>query len=73
MGSSKSYRGGPAYEARNTPGADTKPSKGAIMHAEGTHMGGYDESGRKGMKSKTRMKSKGGKMSGKNPGPHGYS
>lgn len=72
MGSSKSYRGGPASGSRNTPRGRTKASTGAVVHAEGTHTsgGGY---GRKGMPSSARNKSKSGKMSSRNPGPHGYS
>lgn len=73
MGTSKTFRAGPGWEKRNTPGAAPKVSKGAIVHAEGTHMSGADEYGRMGMRKGTRKKSKHGKMSAKNPGPHGYS
>lgn len=72
MGTSKSYRGGPGWEPRNTPGKATKPSKGSKSTAEGTHMSG-GQSGRTGMKNTARKKSKSGGMSAKNPGPHGYS
>ena len=70
MGTSKTYRAGPGWEKRNTPGAAPKVSKGAIVHAEGTHMSGYDESGRKGLRKGTRQKSRSGGMSAKNPGIH---
>ena len=70
MGKSKSWRAGPGWESRNTPGGDPKVSKGAVVKAEGTHMsgGGYGRKGHGG-----RNKSKSGKMGAKNPGPHGYS
>lgn len=72
MGMSKSYRGTPGWEKRNTPGAAPKVSKGAVVKAEGTHMSGEDEHGRKGSKG-GKGKGRSGKMPYKNPGPHGYS
>ncbi len=72
MGSSRTYRKPPGWESRNTPGAEPKVSKGAIMKPEGTVMSGYDESGQKAGHG-ARNKSKSGMMSAKNPGPHGYS
>lgn len=73
MGASKTYRGGPAYETRNTPGADSKVSKGSIVRAEGSHVSGHDQSGRKGLRSGTRMKSRSGMTGAKNSGPYGQS
>jgi len=72
MGSSKTYRGAPGWEGRNTLGADTKPSSGSKSTAEGTHMspGGY---GRKGLRSGARQKSRSGMTGVKNSGPHGKS
>lgn len=72
MGSSKSYRGAPGWEPRNTPGADLKPSKGSPVKAEGTHMSG-DGYGRKGLRSSARMKSRSGMTKAKNSGPYGKS
>ena len=73
MGSSKTFRAPPSWQARNTPGGKTYPSKGAVVKAEGTHMSGSHDYGRKGMKKGARNKSKSGMTSAKNPGPHGYS
>jgi|1_EtaG_2_1085319.scaffolds.fasta_scaffold141679_2 hypothetical protein len=72
MGSSTSRRGSPAWQSRNTPGADPKVSKGSIVHAEGTHQSGHDDHGRDGMGG-ARKKSAARKTSARNPGPHGYS
>ena len=71
MGSSKSYRGAPGWEAQNTPRGETKVSKGDITKAEGTHTSGYDDYGRKGHGG--RNKSKSGRAPARNKGPHGYS
>lgn len=73
MGSSKTFRGSPGYESRNTPGAEPKVSKGAIVRAEGTHTSGYDQSGRKGLRSGARQKSRSGMTAAKNSGPYGRS
>lgn len=72
MGGSKSWREGPAYQGRNTPGGDTTPSKGPVVKAEGTHQSD-SEGGRKGMRSDARSKSRSGSMPAKNSGPHGES
>ncbi len=64
MGASKSWRGGPGWQGRNTPGADTKGSSGhTIVKAEGTHMSG-GKSLRSGAKAGGN-KSSSGKVSGK--------
>lgn len=73
MGKSKSYRNGPGWQSRNTPGAATKASRGAVVHAEGTHMSGSDEYGRGGMGKSARSKSKAGRMPAKNSSPYGRS
>ena len=73
MGHSKSYRGAPGYQARNTPGANPKVSKGAVVKAEGTHMSSDGDYGRKGMRSAARQKSRSGSMGAKNSGPYGNS
>ena len=72
MGKSKTYRAPPGWEKMNTPGAYPKVSKGAVVVAEGTHMSGSDDYGQH-AGSGARNKSKSGKASAKNPGPHGYS
>ena len=74
MGTSKTYRKGPGWEARNTPGAEPKVSKGAIVNAEGTHMSGYDSHGQKAGHG-ARIKSKSGRTPAGNKGMgiHGYS
>jgi len=61
LGKSKSYREGPAFTARNTPGADPKVSKGPVVKAEGTHMSG----GATMRSGKTGNKGKSGKHSAK--------
>lgn len=73
MGSSTSHRKGPQWTGRNTPGANPKVSKGAVVKAEGTHMSGATDEGRKGMPAKARSKSMSGRKPAKNTGPHGYS
>jgi hypothetical protein len=73
MGASKSYRGGPAWAERNTPGGTTKVSKGAIVKPEGTHSSGPNDYGRKGMKNTARAKSHSRRSGPMNPGIHGYS
>ena len=45
MGASKSYRGGPGWQSKNTPGPSEnngagKVSSGSKSSAEGTHMSG---------------------------------
>jgi len=71
MGTSKTHKSGPGWQGRNTPGKDVTPSAGGHSTAEGTHMG--TGTMRTGLRSDARQKSRGGKTSGKNPGPHGYS
>jgi len=73
MGKSKSYRGGPAFQGRNTPGAETTPSRGSHSDGEGTKMSGTDGYGRMGMSKGTRAKSKSGKVSAKAKGIYGQS
>lgn len=73
MGMSKTYRGGPGFEGRNTPGGNPKVSKGSPVKAEGTHQSGYDSSGRSGLRKGSRMKSRSGMTSAKNSGPYGKS
>lgn len=62
MGKSSSFRGGPGWQERNTPGGTTKVSKGAVVKPEGSYMsdGG---SGRKGPRKGTRSKSRSGMAS----------
>ena len=72
MGTSKSFRGGPGWQGRNTPGKATKASKGSHSTAEGTHTSGYDDSGRAGMKNTARRKSKSGRTGPKMADKHGY-
>lgn len=71
MGASKTYKGGPGWAARNTPGANTTPSKGAVVNAEGTHMSG--EGYNRNVKAGTRDKSSSGKKSAKAMGIYGQS
>ena len=73
MGSSKTFRQGPAWQGNNTNrGKESGYSKGAIAKPEGTHMSG-GESLRSGLKGSARNKSKSGRGPVKNSGPHGYS
>lgn len=73
MGTSKSYKEGPGWEDRNTPGADSKISKGSKSAAEGTHMSGEDDWGRKGMSNTARKKSSSGETPYKTKTPAGQS
>lgn len=72
MGSSKTYRGAPGWEPKNTPRGENKVSKGAIVNAEGTHQSGSNDYGRKGLRSGARMKSRSGMKSAKS-GTYGQS
>lgn len=72
MGTSKTHRSGPAWEARNTPRGREKYSKGSKTTAEGTHMSGYDSYGRMGMSKGTRKKSYSHKTTPKTADKHGY-
>ena len=74
MGTSKTYRGGPGFQAANTPGqkADARQtySKGSRSTAEGTmeSSGGSLRGGAGGQKKSGKSKS-----SVKNTGPYGMS
>lgn len=71
MGTSKSYRSGPAAGARNTPGRDGPYNKGTKSTAEGTHVSG-EGYGRKGSKAGG-GKSESRKVESKTDGIYGQS
>ena len=72
MGTSKTFRGGPAWQKNITARGKESYSDGATIHPEGTQMsGGGNNMGKAG--ADARKKSKSSRSTVKAPVPSGYS